>query len=71
MTITTITVETPVCSVCGKTSHVMLDKEKFLRWQRGEHIQTVWPEMPREQRETLISGVHPACWDKLFAGTEF
>jgi hypothetical protein len=61
-----VKVRTPRCVVCGKTSTVLLDKEKFDRWQAGEHIQNVWPEMPADNREVLISGTHPECWEKLF-----
>ena len=68
---TTITVKTPTCTVCGRASFFELDSEEVARWQRGENIQVVWPDMPKEEREVLISGTHSACWDRLFAGTEF
>lgn len=68
---TTVIVQTPTCSVCGKTTLVELDEAKVERWLAGEHIQVVWPEMPKDEREMLISGTHPACWDRLFAGTEW
>lgn len=67
---TTITIEAPVCVVCGKHAIVVLDAEKYDRWQRGEHIQTVWPEMSADHREVLISGTHPECWDKLFGDSD-
>jgi len=63
----TVTIEAPRCSVCGQASLVELDREKFEQWCAGAHVQAVWPEMPKEQREVLISGTHPACWKQLFA----
>ena len=66
----TIAVETRPCQMCGKTSVVRLDEEKFNRWRQGEHIQNVWPEMSADNREVLISGTHPACWDRLFADAD-
>lgn len=63
---TTITVKAPPCVVCGQSAVVVLDAEKFDRWQRGEHIQAVWPKMSADNREVLISGTHPECWKKLW-----
>ncbi len=54
------------CLYCGKTSEVELDLEKVRRWQAGEHVQNVWPEMSADERELLITGIHPQCWDSIF-----
>ena len=56
------------CVVCGRIHEpVILDAEKFYRWKvGGEHIQDVFPEMTKDQREILISGTCPECWDVLF-----
>ena len=57
------------CVVCGKVHDpIILDAEKFYRWKSGECIQDVFPdsEMTKEQREILISGTCPECWDVLF-----
>ena len=55
------------CVVCGKIHEpVILDAEKYYRWKDGECIQDVFPEMTKEQREILISGTCPECWDALF-----
>lgn len=68
---TTITAWTPRCIVCGESSIVEIDKEKFDRWQAGENVQDVFPEISADQREMLITGTHPACWEKAFGGSEF
>jgi hypothetical protein len=65
-----ITFTTPACPECSKTSEFTLDAEEVRRWQAGEFIQDVWPQMPPNQRETLISGTHPKCWDKMFPEDE-
>ncbi len=57
---------TRTCIVCGLNDEIRLDAAKVARWQAGEHVQNVWPEMPAPRRELLITGTHPACWDKLF-----
>ena len=58
---------TKPCIVCEQTSWVTLDADKHARWIAGEHVQAVWPDMPAEEREMLITGTHPACWDQLFS----
>ena len=58
--------ETKSCTVCHKTSKVALQKASFIRWRDGEHVQNVWPEMTPDERELLITGTHPKCWDEMF-----
>ena len=63
-----IVVKTKPCLVCDKYEVWSLDREAVTRWRGGENIQDAFPDMKLEDREVLISGTHPACWDKLFAG---
>jgi hypothetical protein len=65
VTMETIEVTTPRCIVCGQASQVTVVKEAYLLWRQGELIQRAMPEMPVETRELLITGTHPACWDRL------
>jgi len=60
-------VETKKCIVCGDASLIEIDQAQFDRWQNGELIQTVFPEKTASQRELLITGTHPMCWNKMFA----
>jgi hypothetical protein len=64
----TIAVKTKTCSVCGEYEVWSLDRELVDRWQGGENIQRVFPDMSASEREILITGIHPDCWDKLFPG---
>jgi hypothetical protein len=63
-----IAVKTKTCSVCGEYEVWSLDRELVDRWQGGENIQRVFPDMSAGEREILITGIHPDCWDKLFPG---
>ena len=36
------------------------------RWLAGEYAQTVFHYLSAEEREMLISGVHPECWKMIF-----
>jgi hypothetical protein len=62
----TIVVRTKTCTVCGEYEVWSLDRELVNRWQGGENIQLVFPDMNESDREILISGTHAACWDQLF-----
>jgi hypothetical protein len=65
-----VTIETRKCMQCGKVSFIEVTYEEYQRWQRGEHAQAVWPQWTAEQRELLISGTHPECWDELMGPEE-
>jgi hypothetical protein len=54
------------CIFCGANHLIPLDEEKYRRWRSGEHVQNVWPEMSADQREILISGTCPECWEREF-----
>jgi len=66
----TILVKSRPCTVCGEYEVWSLDRQAVTRWQEGENIQRAFPDMNAGDREILISGTHPACWDKLFPGEE-
>ena len=60
-----VNVVTRPCMMCGKTSEMVLDFDKVTRWQRGEFVQDVFPELSAAERELLISGTHGPCWDAM------
>lgn len=51
------------CPNCGAEDSVVVEKDKYVRWVKGEHIQDVWPEMPTTQREQIMTGFcSDECW---------
>ena len=60
------TFTTPACTSCHKTSEVELESEDVKRWQGGELIQNVWPDISAEDRELLMTGIHSICWNTMF-----
>jgi hypothetical protein len=66
----TILVKTKPCTVCDNYEVWSLDRQAVMRWQEGENIQNVFPDMSAGDREVLISGTHPACWIELFGEDE-
>ena len=55
-----------VCPRCGQTTWVGMPAEKYEEWQMGVNIQNAWPEGSATERETLISGLCPACQKVIF-----
>ena len=58
------------CPLCGKTSTVEIEQDKMDRWRQGEYVQNVFPEWTADERELLITGTHPKCWDEMFEQDE-
>lgn len=64
----TVKYETPRCRECGNTSIVEVDENKLTSWLRREMlIHEAFPEMTAEEREVIMTGTHPSCWNKMFA----
>ena len=61
---TMINIITPPCQFCGDTSEMEVDEDKFNSWMKGERLQRAFPNLHRVEREMLIIGTHPDCWDK-------
>lgn len=63
----------PRCFDCGKKTNVEVTEAEFDRYQAFKqglpgprHIQDVFPDWSADQREMLLSGTHPECWDRMF-----
>ena len=62
---------TPPCMVCGEAGEILLDAEQAERYntlyvQQGQFIQNALPTLSAGQREQIINGTHPECFDRLF-----
>jgi len=58
------------CRCCNEVTELKVDFEQFTKWQQGELIQNALPELNADQRELLISGTCPTCWDMMFPSDE-
>ena len=54
------------CPWCGEEHEVEVPFEGYLAWQNGELIQVAMPQLSADEREMLISGICPSCWEKAF-----
>ncbi len=65
-------VQTPQCISCGQIGYVDDVKEKDYKvWMMSKDrpkIQDIFPYLNADQREQLMTGTHPACWNQMFNG---
>lgn len=59
-----------VCPHCHKFQTIEVQVSQYNRWMAGENIQIAFPDLTADQREILISGICPECWDKMFPPEE-
>jgi len=63
----TIEVTTPTCCECGRASSLRLPRVGYELWRAGLFIQNALPTLTAGEREMLMTGTHPNCWDQLMA----
>ena len=59
---------TRTCPLTQKTNTMVMDvtPEQISRWEAGELIQDVMPDLTRDEREFIKSGVTPETWKEMF-----
>ena len=55
------------CVMCNQSIIMEVSEEGLKKWQQGELIQDALPELTDDEREMLMSGICPTCWDKIFS----
>lgn len=56
----------PTCPHCGEADTFALPEADVKAWQDGRLIQEVFYYLTPGERERMISGIHPQCWDAVF-----
>ena len=60
-----------VCVKCGTDHAIQADRDNYNSWKSGEfYIQDALRELSADEREMLISGICPACWERQFGDDE-
>lgn len=54
------------CPKCGKLQVIEVEDSQYHRWMAGENIQIAFSNLTPDQREILMSGICPECWEKIF-----
>ncbi len=65
-----IELETQACSFCGQTGMVRVFPRELRAWEAGAKVQYAFARMSADDREMLISGTHPKCWDEAFGSED-
>lgn len=52
---------------CGKTFTLAVPESEYANWKDGLLIQDAMPSLTQDDRELLISGTCPKCWDAMWA----
>ena len=58
------------CPFCGRANEVEVNEMDYLDWQDGKLAQDAFPYLSASDREMLISGICPTCWDGMFGTGE-
>ena len=61
-----VCIVTHPCPFCGHSHEVEVNDMDYLDWQDGELVQDAFPYLSASERELLVSGICPTCWDKMF-----
>lgn len=61
------TIVTNRCPFCGANNEVTVNSRQLMAWMVDNiPIQVAMPDLPTEDRETLISGICKPCQKKVF-----
>ena len=56
-----------ICPFCGEIHIILVDAIDYDAWESGGALaQEAFPYLSADEREMLISGICPTCWDKMF-----
>ena len=60
------------CPLCGVDQYINVNADDYNAWIDDEgYIQDLMPYLSPDEREALISGICPTCWDKQFEVEDF
>ena len=54
-----------ICPLCQDVSNVVVPRDGYDSWSRGMYIRDALPGISSEDREILMTGLHPECWDEV------
>lgn len=60
------------CRMCCKVHTLLVSREDLDIYNSPNrpHVQDIFPYLTPAERELLISGVCPECWEKMFGGED-
>lgn len=61
-----VSLPTKKCISCKLTGVVIVKRQEVIAYNDGAFVQDAFVSLSPALREQIVSGTHPACWDKLF-----
>lgn len=58
------------CPFCGHAHEVEVNEMDYWDWEDGMCAQDAFPYLSADEREMLITGICPTCWERTFSGCE-
>lgn len=60
-----------VCPICGKTTVLEVNANSLAKWRQGAVlVQDAFPDLSKDDREILMTGIDPVCWSQMWASDE-
>lgn len=53
------------CPFCHRKYQKEFNADAYRKWQNGMNVQDAFPDRSADDREFLITGICPECWDKM------
>lgn len=57
---------TVTCPNCTAKRTITVSKAGHKAWMSGTLIQNAFPDLSKDDREGLMTGICPTCWNKMF-----
>lgn len=54
------------CPYCKTLRELVVPASAYEAWRSGTFIQDAFPMLSADDREFLMTGICPPCWDKAF-----
>jgi hypothetical protein len=64
---TTVEIKTRPCPKCHTVAILTVTTDEMAAYEAGALIQDAFPEMSKDDRERLITGICGPCWALIFA----
>jgi hypothetical protein len=60
-----------MCFHCSERGYVKVKTPDLFDYlERRKHVHKAFPYLDAGQREQIMTGIHPACWDVMFPEPE-
>jgi hypothetical protein len=54
------------CVSCQTPHNLTVPAQNYMDWRNGTYIQNALSMLNKDDREMLVSGICPECWDAMF-----